>query len=136
MKRGERDPLDAFGDLLGARAPCVEGVLVPLPTSRRRVVERGFDQSVELARRLATSRGVPCAEILVKRGAAQMGLGRLRRLSAANRFRLRPGAALPATATLFDDVCTTGATARDAVHVLRDAGVDVRRILFVARTER
>ena len=67
MKRGERDPLDAFAALLAERAWC-EGTLVPLPTSRRRVAERGFDQSVELARRLGARRGVPCSDLLEKRG--------------------------------------------------------------------
>jgi predicted amidophosphoribosyltransferase len=135
MKRGERDPLDAFVDLLAACAP-LDGALVPLPTSRGRAAGRGFDQSVELARRLAVRRGVACAEVLEKRGPAQAGLGRRRRLEAADRFRLRRGAELSAAVTLLDDVCTTGATARDAVRLLRAAGVDVRRIVVLARTER
>ena len=135
MKRGERDPLDAFADLLAASAPPLDGVLVPLPTSRHRAAERGFDQSAELARRLAARRGIAFAELLRKRGPAQEGRDRARRLAAADRFRLRRGAALPASATLLDDVCTTGATATDAVRVLREAGVAVRRIVFVARTD-
>jgi predicted amidophosphoribosyltransferase len=133
MKNGERDILDAFADLLAARAP-LEGVLIPLPTTRGRILDRGFDQSVELARRLAGLRGVPIAEVLEKRGAPQAGLNRRGRLGAAGRFRLRRGAAPPATATLLDDVCTTGATVRDAARVLHGAGVDVRRIVVLART--
>jgi predicted amidophosphoribosyltransferase len=133
MKNGERDPLDSFAELLAARAP-LEGALVPLPTSRARRAERGFDQGVELARRIAARRGVPCAELLEKRGAPQEGLGRSARLAAAGRFRLRAGVALPDAATLLDDVCTTGATARDAVRLLRSAGIDVRRIVVVARS--
>ena len=133
MKHGERDPLEAFADLLAARAP-LDGALVPLPTSRARRAERGFDQSVELARRVAARRGVPCAELLDKRGAAQEGLRRRERLAATGRFRLRPGVPLPAAVTLLDDVCTTGATARDAARVLRAAGVDVRGIVVVARS--
>jgi predicted amidophosphoribosyltransferase len=133
MKRGERDPLDAFARLLADRA-TIDGALIPLPTSRGRVLERGFDQSAELARRLAARRGVACAEVLEKRGAAQAGLGRRARLAAAERFRVRRSAGLPATATLLDDVCTTGATACDAVRVLAQSGVEVRRIVVLART--
>ncbi|HYW55007.1 MAG TPA: hypothetical protein VFF00_00030 [Candidatus Elarobacter sp.] len=133
MKNGERDPLDAFAELLAARAP-VEGTLVPLPTTRGRALERGFDQSVELARRVARRRSACCAELLRKRGAPQDGRSRLARLRAAGRFSLVRGAALPAAVTLIDDVCTTGATARDAVRTLTAAGAGVRRIVFVART--
>ncbi len=134
MKNGERDPLDAFADLLAARAP-LDGALVPLPTSRARRAERGFDQSVELARRVAARRAeIACAELLEKRGAAQEGLRRRERLAATGRFRLRPDVPLPTAVTLLDDVCTTGATARDAARLLRAAGVDVRGIVVVARS--
>jgi predicted amidophosphoribosyltransferase len=144
MKNGERDPLDAFAALLAARAP-LDGAVVPLPTTRARILDRGFDQSVELARRLAALRGVACAEVLEKRGAPQAGRNRRRRLAAPDRFRLRrgsvrfaataaPATALPAAVTLLDDVCTTGATVRDATRVLREAGVEVRRVVVLART--
>ena len=133
MKGGQRDPLDAFAELLAARAP-LDGALVPLPTSRGRRAERGFDQSVELARRVAARRGVMCVELLEKRGAAQEGRKRLERLAAADRFRLRASVPLPDAVTLLDDVCTTGSTARDAARVLRAAGVDVRGIVVVARS--
>jgi predicted amidophosphoribosyltransferase len=135
MKHGERAPLDACADLLAARAP-LDGTVIPLPTTRTRAAERGFDQSVEIARRVAARCGMACAEVLEKRGPAQEGRGRRQRLAAADRFRLRRGVQLPAAVTLLDDVCTTGATARDAVRVLRDAGVEVRRIVVLARTER
>jgi predicted amidophosphoribosyltransferase len=135
MKNGGRDPLDAFAELLAARA-AVSGVLVPLPTSRARVLERGFDQSTEIARRFARRRNAAVAEVLTKRGAPQDGRSRHERLSAAGRFRVRPGARLPRRVTLLDDVCTTGATVRDAASLLRAAGVEVRRMLFLARTER
>ena len=133
MKNGERDPLDAFAELLAARAP-LDGALVPLPTSRARRAERGFDQSVELARRVAVRRGVACAEVLDKHGRPQEGFGRRERLAASGRFRLRADVPLPAAVTLLDDVCTTGATARDAARILRAAGAEIRRIVFVARS--
>jgi predicted amidophosphoribosyltransferase len=133
LKHGERDPLEVLAGLLAARAPVI-GALVPLPTSRGRSDARGFDQSVELARRVSERRALPYAELLRKRGAPQDGRSRLARLRAAGRFRLERGAELPPTATLVDDVCTTGATARDAMQTLASAGVAVRRLVFVART--
>ena len=147
LKHGERDPLDALAALL-ERAPLA-GALVPVPTTRRRAAERGFDQSAELARRLAARRGLPCAELLVKHGRAQAGRGRGERLAATGRFGLRtapsgwfgsraragpsPAPALPREVTLLDDVCTTGATLRDALWTLREHAVEVRRIVVVAR---
>jgi predicted amidophosphoribosyltransferase len=133
MKRGERDPLDVFVSLLAARAPVI-GALIPLPTSRGRVAVRGFDQSVEIARRIAARRTIPFAHVLHKQHGAQAGRNRRDRVASVDRFRMRHGVALPTTATLLDDVCTTGATLRDAVRLLRAAGVDVRRIVVLART--
>ena len=136
LKHGERDPLDALAALL-ERAPLA-GVLVPVPTTRQRAAERGFDQSVQLARRLAARRGLACAELLAKHGRAQAGRGRGERLAAHGRFGLRagapgPGLALPREVTLLDDVCTTGATLRDALWTLREHAVEVCRIVVVAR---
>ena len=133
MKHGERDPLDAFAALLAMRAPF-DGVLVPLPTTRARAAERGFDQSVELARRIGARAGVPCASLLRKHGAPQDGRSRLARLRSAGRFRIAAAPPFPSTVTLLDDVCTTGATLRDALRTLTPTGVSVRRIVVVART--
>jgi predicted amidophosphoribosyltransferase len=133
MKRGERDPLDTFAALLAERVAFADP-LIPLPTSRGRANQRGFDQSVELGRRLAFRGVATSIEALDKRGGAQAGRGRAERLDTAQRFRVCRDVTLPAQATILDDVCTTGATARDAVRALRAAGVDVRRCLFLART--
>jgi predicted amidophosphoribosyltransferase len=133
MKRGERDPLDVLAELLAPRAP-LEGVLVPLATTRSRAAQRGFDQSVEMARRIARLRGLRCAEILRKSGSAQDGRSRPARLSATGRFRLVSPGPVAGRVTLIDDVCTTGATLRDAARTLTLAGIDVRNIVVAART--
>lgn len=132
LKHGQRDVLDAFADLLAERAP-LEGTLVPLPTTRARAAQRGFDQSIELARRISVRRGMPCEQLLEKRGGAQAGRSRRERLAARSAFRLR-GTLRPPSVTLVDDVCTTGATAADALESLAGAGVRVHGLVFVART--
>ena len=73
------------------------GVLVPLPTTRARVAERGFDQSIELARRIAARAGVPFASLLRKHGPPQAGRSRLDRLGSAGQFRLAAPPPFPAT---------------------------------------
>ncbi len=133
MKRGARDPLAAFAQLLDA--VTIDGALVPLPTTAARAAERGFDQSIALARAVAARRSLSCLELLDKHGLPQAGRGREGRLAASGRFRLKPGVALPPAVTLLDDVCTTGATIRDAVALLRTLHVSVERITLVARSE-
>jgi len=133
LKRGERAFLDPLAALL-SRYVAAHSVLVPLRTTRRRAAERGFDQASELAQRVAGLRCGECADVLLKRGAAQRGLGRGERLDARGRFALRPGAVVPPRAVLLDDVVTTGATLRDAAGLLTASGCSVLGAVVVART--
>jgi predicted amidophosphoribosyltransferase len=133
MKRGERDPIAAFAHLL--EPARIVGTLVPVPTTRARVLQRGFDQSIAIARCVGEVHGVPWASVLEKRGRAQAGRGRRARLEAIGRFRIRAGVAVPPVATVFDDVCTTGATLNDAMVTLRRAGCSVERIVVLARAD-
>lgn len=133
MKRGERAYLDA---LAAAIAPLIVpgSTLVPAVTVRVRAAERGFDQARELGRRAAALRGAAVADVLVKRGRPQRGLGRRERLAMRGRFEVRAGVALPARATLIDDVVTTGATLAAAVAALASAGCRVEGAVVVAAT--
>jgi predicted amidophosphoribosyltransferase len=133
MKRGERAYLDPLAALL---APLVErgSIIVPVATTRQRAAARGFDQGRELARRVAEIRSATYDDVLVKRGAAQRGLGRGERLKAQGRFAVRRGALVPSSAVLLDDVLTTGATLLDAAAALAAAGCSVDGAVVVART--
>ena len=133
IKHGERGALDPLAALL---APLVApGVtLVPVPTTRRRAAERGFDQARELARRTAHLAAVPWADLLRNHGGPQRGRGRSARLGARGRFAVRRDAVLPGVAMLVDDVLTTGATLGDAADALMAAGCRVVGALVVART--
>jgi predicted amidophosphoribosyltransferase len=133
IKRGERAYLEPLARLLAPLVP--EGcTIVPVPTTSRRRAERGFDQACELARRVAVLRDATYLELLRKRGAAQRGLGRERRLEATGRFSLRLALGAPCVAVLVDDVVTTGATLRDAAAVLTAGGCAVAGAVVVART--
>nr|WP_300144113.1 ComF family protein [Propionicimonas sp.] len=103
--------------------------LVPVPTARARVAERGLDLTVALAR-VATGRlrraGLPasvwCGLRLVRRPADQSELGREGRL--ANLAGALEASRPPSSARLVvvDDIVTTGATLLEAVRACSAAG--------------
>ena len=133
FKRGRRAFARDFATLL---LPYVDEhmTLVPIPTTRRRCAERGFDQTVLLAEMLRGRCNVRVARLLGRCGsAAQQGRSRSERLASVGRFFVRADdSASGGTLTLFDDVRTTGATLVDAAHTLRNAGFEIRRALTLA----
>lgn len=103
------------------------------PTSRARVMQRGFDQAELLARAVARELGVPCRRLLYRaHGAPQTGRSRAERLDAPQ-FRSRR-AARPLSVLLVDDVVTTGATLLAAREALLDAGVAEVHLVAAAAT--
>ena len=102
-----------------------EELIVPVPTTKRRLRQRGFNQAEVLARGLARFYGMPMnARALCRmqdRG-TQEGLDRDRRLSNLQGTFRASFAVRGRRVLLIDDVYTTGATAREAVRALREAG--------------
>ncbi|RNF83915.1 ComF family protein [Lysobacter psychrotolerans] len=100
--------------------------LVAVPLHWRRLRERGYDQSLELARPLASALGLPLREDLLRRVRETAPQSRLdaaqRRRNLRGAFAAVPGATMPAHVVLFDDVMTTGATLHAAARVLLRAG--------------
>jgi ComF family protein len=104
-------------------------VVVPVPLHRWRLVRRGFNQALVLARPLCREHGLACRpEILVRRRYTrpQVGLDQAsRRRNVAGAFMAPPrhGRLLDqATVLLVDDVYTTGATLRECARTLLNAG--------------
>jgi len=138
------EPLAALlGPLLAAladvRATGLRVVAVPL--ARERLRERGYNQSWELARRLARGLALEaCAQALfrVRDTGHQLGLHRdARGANLQGAFVVTPRHAAwvrGARIALVDDVLTTGATAREAVRTLRAAGARDVQVWVAART--
>lgn len=102
-----------------------EGVLVPIPTTRRRRRQRGYNQAEELALALGALSGRPCRPDLLRRVRAvgsQTSLGAADRK--ANLGGVFTAAPFPGPVVLVDDVFTTGATLVSAARACLDAGVD------------
>lgn len=117
-----------------------DAVLVPVPLHRWRLFERGFNQSLLLARELARlSGGVLVPSALRRRRATRRtrGLGRAQRLrEMTGAFEVAPGdrpRLAGARVVLVDDVMTSGATARACAAVLRRAGAAQVDVLVFAR---
>ncbi|WP_295380665.1 ComF family protein [uncultured Pseudacidovorax sp.] len=113
-------------------------LVLPMPLSQERLRERGFNQSLELARRLAPGR---CnAQVLLRpvHTPPQSGLSRADRLrNLRGAFAVEPARAhgLRGRAVLLvDDVMTTGASLSAAARVLRQAGAAQVTALVLART--
>jgi ComF family protein len=111
--------------LIGGLGP--EAVLVPVPLHRTRLWNRGFNQSVVVARELSRRTGIEMVvDALVRTRATPplKGLSvRQRRRTVAGAFRANPEAELAGrTVVLVDDVLTTGSTANACARILRKAG--------------
>jgi ComF family protein len=127
--------VDAAG---GAARPAL---LLPVPLSRERLRERGYNQAWELARRLARRLGVPARADVLQRSRDtphQIGMSRVEREhNLRDAFWIEPGqrARLQGThVALIDDVLTTGATAHAAALTLTRGGAARVDVWVVART--
>lgn len=138
--RRRRRVAGALGDALAAALPSPPpgDALMPVPLHGGRLAERGFNQSEELARRLAQHWGLPVVSTGLERvrdTGHQAGLDRRARLSnVAGAFVWRAAAPPPARVLLVDDVLTTGATLAACAEALRAAGAHEVRALALARS--
>lgn len=111
-------------------------LILPIPLSRRRRRERGFNQSELMAREFSVKIGLPVDILTLRRtrhAPPQSGLhGDLkRRTNIAGSFEVVfPSAVRGRKVILLDDVVTSGATMLEAANVLRAAGA--RDILALA----
>ena len=122
---------------LSAAAGAVPVLLVPVPVHKKRLQQRGFNQSFLLAKPLAKTLCLPLAPQALRRtrlDPPQSSLGRKERLSGPRgAFAAHPLVA-GHEIVLVDDVMTTGATLREATRVFLEAGAVRVRIVVLART--
>ncbi len=121
--------------------PAVEAadVVLPIPLSRQRLAERGFNQALLLARTLAPAKTDARLLLRIRHTPAQAASGRKERLSnVEGAFAvdpLRASVLRGKHAVVVDDVMTSGASLFAAAEVLRQAGAASVTALVLARTD-
>ncbi len=135
---GRKNLSKVLGNLLGMLdIPAVDAI-IPVPLGRRRLVQRGFNQSYLLARRLSVISSVPVLDdLLLKKTETppQSLLSRQERLrNQRGSFSLNPNyQKIPRRVALVDDVVTTTATVNECARVLKKAGVKEVYVIALAR---
>jgi ComF family protein len=126
-----------------ARDTSAPALLLPMPLSRARLRERGYNQAWELTRRIARLRrlhGDARLLLRVRDTPHQIALPvEQRAANVRGAFAVEPRRRAELAGldiALVDDVMTSGATAAEAARVLLAAGAARVRVWIVARTPR
>ena len=120
------------GHFIGQDVDC----LIPVPLHRSRLLDRGFNQSEEIARKLSTLLGIPLnLESLRRQRATQSQSGlslNKRRQNILKAFSYEPDKKYRSIAVV-DDIITTGSTVDEICKTLHQGGVQTVHVWALAR---
>ena len=141
LKFGESPLLGhALGTLISLH-PGLPGldadVVTPVPLHESRLIARGYNQALEIAKPLAARLALPLEPGLVTRIRAtppQTGASRAARRGNTQRAFLAAETVRGAHVLLVDDTLTTGATTAETAHTLLRAGARLVSVAVVSRT--
>ena len=118
---------------------CLPQCFIPVPLSRQRFRERGYNQAIEIGRFVEQRIRVPMRTDLIARirhTAEQAGLRRpQRRQNVRGAFAALENR-MPAHVAILDDVVTTGSTVNEIARVLRRVGTERIEVWACARAAR
>lgn len=114
-------------------------LIVPVPLSKRRFLERGFNQASMIARSLSKATRIPVDDASLVRSLHterhRAGMDKkAREMSVKNAFAvLRPKIVRDRNILLVDDVLTSGATVSACAKTLKKSGARTINVLTIAR---
>ena len=125
-----------MGEYLRSCGPLSPDLILPVPLHRNRLRERGFNQSIELARPVSKALGIPMGLgvcIRSRETAPQSNLDSKRR-----KKNLQGAFSVTAPienkqVAIFDDIVTTGATVDEMAKTLKACGVERIEVWSIAR---
>ncbi|MCP4700381.1 MAG: ComF family protein, partial [Gammaproteobacteria bacterium] len=121
--------LAVLGRLMARRIhiPVKPDVLIPVPLHKKRLRNRGYNQSMELAKPIARTTGIPLDSSVCERirnTRPQVGLsGEDRRKNVRGAFKTARLDPAWRYVVLIDDVITSGRTVREIAKIFVQAGV-------------
>ncbi|MBS4223202.1 ComF family protein [Bacillus sp. FJAT-49682] len=132
--RGDHELAKAFAPQIGSALKSIHyDFLVPIPLSRERLEERGFNQSTSLA----TSAKLTTSDDLLIRihSEKQSKKTRQERLAQDQIFQINSSSTSikGKTILLIDDIYTTGSTLHQAAKTLKNAGAESIKAFTLAR---
>jgi ComF family protein len=128
-----------LGSLLASAVEQLQPIdaLIPVPLHPTRLRQRGFNQSLLLARRVGDVLGADVVDLLsrTRRTEAQVNLGAEQRMAnVAGAFAVRPNTSVAdLSVVLIDDVVTTGSTLSACAKELIGAGAKSVKAVSLAR---
>jgi len=112
-------------------------LIVPIPLSRARIRQRGYNQAALIALNVALKMGIPYSDHAVKRvkhTETQISLDVNKRfMNLMDAFYANPATLINKKVLVIDDVVTTGATMQNCSIAILKAGADKVYCLSVAR---
>ncbi len=129
-----------LGDLLLKSVKDIKqtpDVLVPVPLHNKRLVKRGFNQSLEISRAVSKQLKIPLDTQYVRRvkpTVAQQTLNlKQRKQNIKGCFEVQAKHQLYKHVVLVDDVITTGSTVNELATALKEGGVEKVGVWSIAR---
>lgn len=110
--------------------------ILPVPLHKSRLRQRGFNQSLELAREVSRDHEIPLltgVTRIVNTTAQTLVKGDDRENNVRDAFCVKEGTILPNHVVILDDVITTGSTSNELARLLKSSGVAEVSVWAVAR---